>query len=133
MDVKGLIADQMGNFTPYQIAGVLLSVVLAALLAYATVLIVGGQGGGQARSLGVTAAIVAFAVALVKASLPLSIALVAVALLLRGSLSGDDRGGMLLRLAVVAIGVGCGASAGIIVLAAFLPVALLLRWALSVK
>lgn len=133
MDLKGLIADQMGHFTPYQITGVVLAVVLAALVSYATAIISGGPGREIARSTTVLAAIVAFAVALVRASVPLSIALVACALLVRGILAGEDRASAMLRVAAVAIGVGCGSSSGIVVLAAFVPLALLLRWSFTAR
>jgi hypothetical protein len=36
-------------------------------------------------------------------------------------------------LAAVVVGVGCGSSAGIIVAIAFLPLVLLMRWALNAK
>jgi hypothetical protein len=38
-----------------------------------------------------------------------------------------------LRLAAIAIGVGCGSSAGLIVLAALIPLGLLLRWVFASK
>lgn len=136
MDLKGLLADQMGHFTPYDIPGILLAMLLAAVLAFALGLFVRMAHGPSGRQLAALAAVVALAVALVRASVPLSIALVALALLLRGGAGGHEAEGATwkphtLRLAAIAIGVGCGSSAGVIVLAVFIPLGLLLRWAFN--
>lgn len=126
MDIKGTLADQMGHFTPYDIVGVLLSVALAALFGFLLGII--GKGTDR-RYVAVLSAVIAFAVALVRASIPLSIALVAVALLIEER--NDDRNSRLMRYAAAAVGVGCGSSASIVVVALLVPVGLLLRWASS--
>jgi hypothetical protein len=133
MDLIGLFHDQLGNFTPYQIAGVVLGMVLAALLAFVLALLTGVTGRDMARPLAAIAAITALAVALVRASVPLSIALVGVLLMIRGEANGGGWKQQALRLSAIVIGVGCGSSAGLIVLAAFVPLGLVMRWALSEK
>ena len=128
MDWTGLLADQLGSFTRYDILGVLLGMLIAGGLGYLLGL-VARSDAAERRNMTVLAAVIALAVALVRASVPLSIALVAVALLLRREPAALAGRPFLLRLCAVAIGVGCGSSAGLIVLAAFVPLAFLLRWA----
>lgn len=125
MDIKGMLADQMGHFTPYDIVGVLLSVALAALFGFLLGII--GKADGQQRYVAVLSAVIALAVALVRASVPLSIALVAVALLV--GQRNEDGKGRLMRYAAAAVGLGCGSSASIVVVALLVPIGLLLRWA----
>ena len=132
MDLKGLLADQMGLFTPYDILGALIGLCLAALLGLVLGRVVPLQGA-QPRTLAVWAGLSALAVGLVRASVPLSIAFVGVALLLRREGQGTSERHFLLNLAAVLVGVGCGSSAGLITLVCFVPVVLLLRWALVSK
>lgn len=125
MDLKALLADQLGHFTLYDIGTALVSLFAAALLAYAVGLLAKGPAP---KELALSAAVVAFAVSLVRASVPLSIALVAAVLLLRGEVRESDRKALPLRLAALAIGLGCGSSASLIVAALAVPLGLLLRW-----
>lgn len=125
MDIKGLIADQLGHFTPYDIGTALISMLAAALLAYAVGLL---AKASAPKDLSSSAAVMAFAVSLVRASVPLSIALVAAALLLRGEVRNSERRALSMRFAALAIGLGCGSSASIIVAALAVPLGLLLRW-----
>jgi hypothetical protein len=133
MDLKGLMADQMGHFTPVDIWGVLLGMVLAALLCFVLGLVVRVPEAPDRKALALLSSVVALAVALVRASVPLSIALVAVALLFRPELPGEGWRARLPLLSAVVIGFGCGSSAGVIVLVAFVPLVLLMRWAMSSK
>jgi hypothetical protein len=110
MDLIGLFHDQLGNFTPYQIGGVVLGVLLAALLAFLLALLSGATGRPMAKPLAIMAAVTALAVALVRASVPLSIALVAVVLLVRGAAANEGWKQQALRLCAIVIGVGCGSS-----------------------
>lgn len=128
MDLKNLVADQMGYFTPPDILTALLSLVAAALFGSLAGLIAGAQADPDKREMGVTAAVVAFAVGLVRASVPMSIALVAVVLLLRGEVRSSSSRALLLRSVAIAIGVGCGSNASVMVAALVLPLGLLLRW-----
>lgn len=128
MDFKALLADQLGHFTPYDIGTALISLFAAALLAYAVGLLAKAQAP---KELSLSAAVMAFAVSLVRASVPLSIALVAAALLLRGEVREADKRVLPLRLAALAIGLGCGSSASLIVAALVVPLGLLLRWGTS--
>jgi hypothetical protein len=79
----------------------------------------------------VLASVVALAVALVRAQVPVAIALVAVALLFRPSAPAEGWRARLPQFAAVALGAACGSSAGIAAVVAFLPLVLLLRWALA--
>lgn len=128
MDLKALVADQMGHFTPYDIGTALVSMSVAALLGFALGLVIRSEASNS-RYLAATAVLVTLAVAFVRASVPMSIALVAAVLLLRGSApDGNDRDRML-RLAAIVIGVGCGSGAAVVTAVLVLPLALLLRWA----
>lgn len=127
MDFKALLADQLGHFTLYDIGTGLVSMLAAALLAYAVGLFAKAHAPSP-KELSISAAVVAFAVSLVRASVPLSIALVAVVLLLRGEVREADRKALPLRLAALVIGLGCGSSASLIVAALAVPLGLLLRW-----
>lgn len=129
MDFKALLADQMGHFTPYDIGTGLIGMFAAALLSYVVGLLAGARV--PPKELSITAAVTAFAVGLVRASVPLSIALVAAVLLLRGEVREADRKALPLRLAALAIGLGCGSSASLIVAAISVPLGLLLRWGTS--
>jgi hypothetical protein len=133
MDLYGLLTDQMGHFTPGDIWGVLLGLLLAAALGFVLGKVAGSTEGPDAKALSVLSAVVALAVALVRANVPLSIALVAVALLFRPELPSQGWKARLPLLAAVVIGVGCGSSAGIIVAIAFVPLVLLMRWAMNDK
>jgi len=128
MDLMGLIADQLGFFSPRDLPGIALSVLLATAMAFLTVRLAGAPAD-HARSLALWAAVAALAVALVKGSVPFSIALVAVVLLVRpdGAVGGRERA--LMALAVV-VGAGCGTGAAIPVAVGLLPLALVARWAL---
>ena len=128
MDLKGLLADQMGFFTPHDIAGAVFGLLLAALIAFVVGLVAKANDAPSAREMATLAAVVAMAIGFVRASVPLSIALVAVVLLLRSGAGESSWRSLLMRSAAIAIGVGCGSSASIIVLALAVPLGLVLRW-----
>ncbi len=128
MDLKALLADQLGHFTPYDIGTALISMFAAALLAYVVGLLARSPAP---KELSISAAVMAFAVSLVRASVPLSIALVAAVLLLRGEVREADKKALALRFTALAIGLGCGSSASLIVAALAVPLGLLLRWGTS--
>ena len=130
MDFRGMLADQMGHFTGYDLPAIVLGMLLAALLAFVLGLIT-RSSDPQPRYLAALGTIAALAVALVHSSVPLSIALVALALMVRGELRETGVKAFTLRMAALVIGAGCGASAGIVVLVAFVPLAILLRWSLA--
>src|SRR6187399_1433409 len=89
MDFKALLADQLGHFTLYDIGTGLISMFAAALLAYVVGLLAGRRLPAP-KELSISAAVIAFAVSLVRASVPLSIALVGAVLLLRGEVVEAD-------------------------------------------
>lgn len=128
MDWRGTLADQMGFFTPADLPGVVLVILLGGAASWGLGRIAGESPSG-ARELAVWGALAAFAVALVKGSLPMSIALVALAILVRADAGVDGRA-KLLRTAAVVIGGGCGTGASIVVAVGLLPLALMMRWAL---
>ena len=126
--MKQLIYDQLGHFAVEDTAVILFGMFAAALLGWLAGLL-GKSTEGERRQMALMTAAICLAVAMVRASLPLSVALVAVALFFR--VPGSDGGWKSLsqRLVVVTIGVGCGASAALIVALPALLLALLLRWA----
>ena len=128
MDLKGFLADQMGSFTPHDIGTALLSLLLAALIAFVLGLVANATEAPSSRELSVLSSVTAVAVIFVRASVPLSIALVAVVLLFRVGGGDTSWRSHLLRASAVAVGVGCGSSASIIALALAVPLGLLLRW-----
>lgn len=126
-----MLADQMGAFTPYDIGNGVLALLLAALLAFVAGLIGRASGDQAPKHLATLAAVAALAVLFVRGSVPLSIALVGVALLVRTGSPVAREGGWrssLPQLVAVVIGVGCGSGAALIALVLMVPVALLLRW-----
>lgn len=128
MDLMGLLADQLGFFSPQDLPGLALAVLIAAALAF-LVARVAGATGVEARQLALWAAVAAMGVALVKGSVPFSIALVALALLVRPEAAEGQRHRVLQGMAVV-LGGGCGTGAAIPVVVALIPLALIARWAL---
>ncbi|MCB0792656.1 MAG: hypothetical protein H6595_02630 [Flavobacteriales bacterium] len=123
------MADQMGLFTPYDVPGIVFGIVLAALLGFVL-----ARWGARLDTIGirrsaVMSASAALGVALVKASVPLAIALVALVLLAGPFQRADDRGPRWSNMALVFIGGGCGAGASLVVLVAMVPILLLFRWA----
>ncbi|MBK8339013.1 MAG: hypothetical protein IPK99_02920 [Flavobacteriales bacterium] len=128
MDWKGFLADQMGFFTPADLPGVVLVVLIGAAASWGLGRIAGAPAQA-ARELAVWGGLAAFAVALVKGSLPMSVSLVALAVLVRAD-AGVDGKGKLLRTAAVVIGGGCGTGASLVVGVGLLPLALVMRWAL---
>ncbi|MCB9193609.1 MAG: hypothetical protein H6597_03680 [Flavobacteriales bacterium] len=129
MDIRGFIADQMGLFTPYDIPGIILSVLFAWVIAYVLLRWGARQDDRTIRRLVVLSASAALGVALVKASVPLAIAFVAL-MLLAGPFEKDGtRASRWLNVTMVVIGGGCGAGGSLVVLIAALPILLLLRWA----
>lgn len=127
MDIQGLVADLMGHFTPHDIAVALLSMLAAALLAYVVGLLARTNSPSK-KEMAVAAGVMAFGVVFTRGEVPLSIALVAAVLVLRGEWRSDGPMATLLRLAALAIGVGCGSSAAAIVAVLAMPLGLLLRW-----
>lgn len=128
MDLNAAMADQLGHFTLQDIFTALVGLLAAAFLGLLFALIVRPPDGSSPRRTALLSAVVAFAVSLVRASVPLAICLVAVLLLVRSADAGDGRA-RLHRLMALAIGLGCGSSAAIVVAALVLPLGLLFRWA----
>ncbi|MEO8066900.1 MAG: hypothetical protein ABI599_04325 [Flavobacteriales bacterium] len=128
MDLNTLLYDQLGHFAAADIATILFGMFAAALLAWLAGLI-GKAVEGERRQMALLAAVTTMAIWIVRASLPLSLALVAVALFLRSPQSDGGWRSLGQRAVVLAIGVGCGASAALVTVIPALLLALLLRWA----
>ncbi|MFZ1689180.1 MAG: hypothetical protein WAU70_17285 [Flavobacteriales bacterium] len=130
MDLKALLYDQLGHFTVADIAMILFGMFAAALLAWLAGFI-GRAVEGERRQMALLACAIAFAVSIVRASLPLSVALLASALFLRSPMSEGGWKPFALRAVTLAIGIGCGASAALITVVPAVLLAFLLRWANS--
>lgn len=127
MDIMGFAMDNMGQFTLYDLPNALFMVLVAALLGYLLARWGGRETAQKARQLALWAGLSAVGVALVRAQLPLAVALVALVLLVRPQApSAPDR---LSVLAAVLIGLGCGSGATVVTVVLFLPVLGLFRWA----
>jgi len=100
--------------------------VLAGLLG----VVLGKVCGEPDRSIAIWSMLAAFATGLVRASVPIALALVGLALLLRSPQHMPDRRVQLLRTVAIVLGAGCGSGAGIITVVCSVPLFLLLRWAL---
>lgn len=125
MDVKGLVADNMGHFSVYDIPGVVLVVLAATVLGYLAARIGGGERGEAARRLALWAATAALATAFVRSQLPIAAVMLAMAVLAgkRGAGHPD-----ITFVTMLIIGVGCGSGASVIVVLALIPFVLLMRW-----
>lgn len=128
MNLNTLLYDQLGHFTAADIATALFGMFVAALLGWLAGLI-GKAAEADRRQMALLATAITLAVFVVRASLPLSVALVAAALFLRSPQGEAGWKAMAPRAVVLAIGIGCGASAALITILPALLLALLLRWA----
>ena len=127
MDLMGFVADHMGHFSLYDVPNLLFAVLLASLLGFLLARVGAGTGGPEARSLALWAGTTALAVGLVRAQLPLAIALLAV-VLIAGPVTSERRDRALFFGALV-MGLGCGSGAALITLAVALPYLFVVRWA----
>ena len=131
MDLKGFAADHMGHFTLYDVPNMLVALLLSALLAYLLAALGMRTAAPQARHLALWAAVAALGVGFVRAQFPLAVSLLALVLLLRSQeVPASER---LSLFGALVIGLGCGSGASLIVVAVFLPVLMLARWATAIK
>lgn len=129
MDISGLIADHMGHFAVKDAVNILVAVLFASLMA--TVLGMWGARKPQrdARRLGLWSGLAAAGVGLVKAQLPLAVALLALALLVRPLRDADED--RVLHWSALVIGIGCGSGASLVTLLLLPMLLFLFRWALA--
>ena len=131
MDIRGIIADQLGHFSLEDVPSLLVAVLLAMLLGLFVPAALRPPGAPTGRESAITAGLVALAAALVRSSLPVALVLVAALLLVGRSPREEDFRAWACRLAAVVIGVGCGSGAALITVLTVVPVgvvaALLLR------
>lgn len=131
MDALGFVMDHMGHFAPIDIANLLFAMLIAALLGYLWSRFGPGQAVQQAKESALWAALTALATGLVRAQLPLAVALLAIIMLVRGRESnGADR---LAQFGALVIGLGCGSGASLVVIAIAIPFILVARWAFRGK
>lgn len=127
MDIRGFATDHFGHFSPYDIPNLLFSVIAAAALGYAMARWGGGKRGTDLRVLALWAGTAALGVGLVRAQLPLAVAMLALVVLARGD--GGTRQDRVLLFASLMLGLGCGSGASLVTLAVALPFVLVVRWA----
>lgn len=129
MDLKGVIADQLGHFSPYDIPEVLFVLLASALFGFVAAVLGARERGEVARRMALWAAAAALATAFVRSQLPIAVLMLAAAVLVgkRGSPVRDDG----LFFSVLAIGVGCGSGATVVVGMAMIPFLFIMRWALK--
>ncbi|MCB0769683.1 MAG: hypothetical protein KDC00_04680 [Flavobacteriales bacterium] len=129
MDLKGVIADQLGHFSPYDIPEVLFVLLTSALFGYVAAVFGAREQGEEARRMALWAGVAALATALVRSQLPIAVLMLAIAVLVgkRASSARDDG----LFFSVLVIGVGCGSGATVVVGSAMIPFLLIMRWALK--
>jgi len=131
MDVLGFVMDHMGTFSPYDIPNLLFAMLVASLLGYLLARVGAGLTGSDARALVLWAAAAALAAGLVRAQLPLAVALLALMVLVKGN-EGPRQDRVLVFCALV-LGLGCGSGATLVMLAVAVPFILVVRWAFGAK
>lgn len=131
MDIKGLIVDHVGHFAIHDIVGLVFSMLVAALLAWALVRFGADLVGAEARQLVLWSSTTALGVGFAKAQLPLALALVAVAILVGGL--GNDGRLRALQAGALVIGLGCGSGATLVTVIVTVPYLLIVRWVYSAR
>ncbi|MEZ4739561.1 MAG: hypothetical protein R2818_09475 [Flavobacteriales bacterium] len=127
MDLKGFIADQLGHFSLYDIPEVLFVLLASMFFGYVLTLFGAREVGPEAKRMALWSAAAALATALVRSQLPLAVLVLAAAVLVGKRTSGakDDT----LFFSLLAIGIGCGSGATVVVGLALIPYVLIMRWA----
>jgi hypothetical protein len=131
MDVLGFVMDNMGTFSPYEIPNLLFAVLVAGLLGYLLARFGAGLTGADTRALALWAAAAALGTGLVRAQLPLAVALLALVVLSKGN--DGPRQERVLVLCALVLGLGCGSGASLVMLAVAIPFILVVRWAFGAK
>lgn len=131
MDAIGFVMDHLGHFAPLDIVNLLFAVLVATLLGYLLARLGGRRSPAQAKELALWAAISALGTGLVRAQLPLAVALLALVLLAKGREGG--RAGQVLLFGALVIGLGCGSGASLVMLVVALPFILVIRWAFGAE
>lgn len=128
MDLKGAVADHMGHFSLYDIPGVLFVLLAATLIGYGVAWWGAGLRGADARQIAFWATAAALATALVRSQLPVAALVLAAAVIVgkRGPTMSDG----VVLFSALAVGIGCGSGATIVVGLAMIPYLPLMRWAL---
>lgn len=127
MDIKGLVADQLGHFSVYDLPEVLFVIIVSALLGYILTRWGGRETGTTLKQMAFWAAAAALAAVFVRSQLPMAALMLAAAVLAgkRGAGSSNDA----LFFSVLVVGIGCGSGATLVVLIALIPYLFLMRWA----
>lgn len=128
-EMMHILTDQLGDFGLYDIPGLMFSVVIAALLAW--ILSFALKNVEDRWRAMLLASLVAIGVSVCRASLPLAMSLVAVALLVRAYIPSRPENNGYLMVAAGLLGFLCGARSSMIALLVLLPLFILLRAANS--
>ncbi len=127
MDLKGLVADQLGHFSIYDIPEVLFVLVVAALAGYFLARWGARERGQVLKQMAFWAAAAALAAVFVRSQLPMAALMLAAAVLVG---KRNEAGGEVLFFSTLVVGIGCGSGATVVVLIALIPYVLLMRWAM---
>ncbi|HQW06373.1 MAG: hypothetical protein IPH05_06545 [Flavobacteriales bacterium] len=127
MDIKGVIADQMGHFSVVDLPGVLFVVLFSTGLTYVMARFGIREEGPVARRTALWGAIGALSAALVRSQLPVAVLFLAAAILVgRQERAGQET---ITLVSALAIGIGCGTGASVVVALVLIPYLFILRWA----
>lgn len=127
MGLTNMLMDHLGFFYPHQVLNAVVAMLVAAMLGWLLGRVGGRLPDRPARGLALWAALATMALTFVRTNLPVAVALVAVALLVRGAEDGSlDRRSL---FGALVIGVACGSGAMLGAVAVGLPLILLFRWA----
>lgn len=132
MDLKAIVADHLGLFSPYDLPGMVVSIAMGGLLGAVTTRW-GARQPAHTAAHALWGALAALGFVLVKGSLPLAITLVAVVLLVRPVHAAPAPTVGRALAAALLLGACCGAGASLIAAVAALPVLVLLRWAAAAE
>lgn len=129
MDIRGLIADNMGHFSRYDIPNVVLILCMSVLLGFLVARSGARSNGAAAKGYALWCGAAALATALVRSQLPIALLVLAAAVLVGRRETPNGEG--VVFFIILAMGVGCGSGATVIVALVAIPVVLLMRWALA--
>ena len=126
--LKGFVSDHFGDFSPSEIPNFLFALFLSAVLNLLLIMLykwygkgAGDEGSGRFVQLGLGAATLT---AIIKQSLPLALAAIALLSIIRLRDGNTDLNKLSYLFISILIGVACGAGYGLIMVMAFCVIAL---------
>lgn len=129
MDIRGLIADNMGHFSARDVPNVVFVLCMAVLLGFLVARFGARSSGASARRYAMWCGAAALATALVRSQLPIAVLVLAAAALV-GRREGPGGDGVVFFITLT-LGVGCGSGAAVVVTLVAIPAVVLMRWALA--